>query len=291
MANEWVRKSYEGAAVATTLNGGISSSTLSITITSGSTWPDGSAGPFVASIDRAGSEEKVLVESRSGNVLTIRTACRGYDGTTNVGHDSGVTIEHVLDANTIDQVNAHAAAAATRGSISVRGAGDTFTELPVSATVGLPIISDGTDPEYGLLPNSALASEAFSTWTPVVIQGVTPTLTVTRGKFFQSSRRVTGDCHLTVTSSGTANNAITVSPPVTPATATVGTIMGHGVLTIGVDYTFYLVYASATTMKLLPTSDVSGGTADNYFGASGGATYQLTNGKTIVCFIDYEAAS
>jgi len=129
MANEWVTKAYGGAAVSTTLNGGISGSVTSITVTSGSGLPDGSAGSFVLSIDRAGTEEKILVASRSGNTLTVTE--RGYDGTVAAAHLTLVSVDHVLDAYTVEQANRLAMAMASQYSMAFRGAGRTYTELPV----------------------------------------------------------------------------------------------------------------------------------------------------------------
>lgn len=99
------RREFVGAAVETALTAGISSSSTSITVLDGSTFPDGSTGsPFVIVIDRGlASEEKVLCYSRSGN--TINVSQRGYDGPPASTHSSGAKVNHVLDATAIQDMN------------------------------------------------------------------------------------------------------------------------------------------------------------------------------------------
>lgn len=107
MATE--RRQYTGGAAATTLSSGINNSTTSIPVTAGSTYPDGSVGPFFICIDRGlATEEKIKCSSRSGNTITAST--RGADNTSAQAHNSGAAVEHVLTADDINIVNLHAAA-------------------------------------------------------------------------------------------------------------------------------------------------------------------------------------
>lgn len=100
------RKEYQGAAAATTLNGGIDSDDTTVTLTAATGWPSGGTYPFVVCIGRGtASEEKILCSSRSGNNLTVSS--RGYDSTTGVAHVAGDTVEHVLDAVTVSEANRH----------------------------------------------------------------------------------------------------------------------------------------------------------------------------------------
>lgn len=102
------RKSFAGAAPRTTLNGSITNVSTVIVVTSGTGYPSGGTNPFVIVIDRGlASEEKVLVQSRSGTSLTVASSGRGYDGTTATSHADGAYLEHVLDADTLDEANAH----------------------------------------------------------------------------------------------------------------------------------------------------------------------------------------
>lgn len=104
-AAAYLRKEYKGGVAGTTLAGSISDSDTSISITDATGWPDGSSNPFVVAIDRGGTEELILIASRSGTTLTVYTDGRGYDNTTAAAHSSGVTIDHVADAGAIDQAN------------------------------------------------------------------------------------------------------------------------------------------------------------------------------------------
>lgn len=102
------RKSFAGAAPRTTLNGSITNVSTVIVVASGTGYPSGGTNPFVIVIDRGlASEEKVLVQSRSGTSLTVASSGRGYDGTTATAHADGAYVEHTLDADTVDEANAH----------------------------------------------------------------------------------------------------------------------------------------------------------------------------------------
>lgn len=145
MADEWILKDYMGNAVGTTLDGGISSGTTVFAVVSGTGLPTGSSGPFVVTIDRLGTEEKVLVASRSGNTLTVQQ--RGYDGTAAVAHLTGVTLDHCFDAHSAKQANALSSVMDSTGSMAYRAAGFAFTELPIGTT-GYPIVATATVPAY-----------------------------------------------------------------------------------------------------------------------------------------------
>ena len=164
MANEYVRKEYAGGAVETVLSGGIDENDTSITLADGSTMPTG-AHPFVLSIGRdTPTEEKVLCSARASNVVTVLE--RGYDGTTAVAHGSGATVAHVLDANTIEQVNRWANTPTDEGEWAVRGG----SGLPVVVEQGADgTIFRGTGgvPEFGVLeaadfPAGVIATAAIA---------------------------------------------------------------------------------------------------------------------------------
>lgn len=136
-----LRKMYGGAAVATTLNGAIAGGATSIVVTNGSTYPDGSGGPFVIAIDRTlATEEKILVASRSGNTLTVTT--RGYDGTAAQAHGNLAVVEHVLDAVTIDEANRAASLLTTKGDLFGRDATN-VARLPAGAN-DTRLVADST---------------------------------------------------------------------------------------------------------------------------------------------------
>ena len=112
------RKSFTGGAAPTTVAAPVSISDTSITVANGtgSSYPSGSDGPFVIVINRnTSSEEKVLIASRIDDVLTVDT--RGYDDGTAVTHAIGETVEHILDASTVDQANRYVNLQTVKGDL------------------------------------------------------------------------------------------------------------------------------------------------------------------------------
>jgi hypothetical protein len=102
------RRSYSGNAAPTTLAAGINGSDTTILIAASTGWPTGSSAPFLVVIDRGqATEEKVLIQSRSGTTLTVATSGRGYDSTSAATHSAGASIEHCLGAIDVDEANAH----------------------------------------------------------------------------------------------------------------------------------------------------------------------------------------
>ena len=65
------RREYKGAATPTTITGGITNSSTSLTLTDATNWPTGS---FSLVIDPGlAGEEKILAASRSGTTVTLTT--------------------------------------------------------------------------------------------------------------------------------------------------------------------------------------------------------------------------
>lgn len=173
------RKQFKGAAVPTTIAGAINDIDATITMSGTAGWPDGST-PFVATLERDTiNEEKILV-TRSATVLTVIT--RGYDDTTAVSHNSGVPIEHTLDAGTVDQVNRYANLQSAKGDIVAHNGTN-----PTNVAAGVASSADdgkvlttkfaaATGVEYALpapvernasAPNAA--STAYRTWYDLVL--------------------------------------------------------------------------------------------------------------------------
>jgi hypothetical protein len=163
MADEYIRKEFKGGATRTTLAGALGAGDTSISLTSGSTFPTGTA-KFVIVIDRGtATEEKILISSRSTNTLTVSQ--RGYDGTSAASHDAGAYVEHVLDAYTVDQANAIAAAMTTAGDIvykTTTGDNTAFSRLAIGTT-GYPLVSTGSTPAYQQVGAAGIASNAVTT--------------------------------------------------------------------------------------------------------------------------------
>lgn len=99
------RRTLKGNVIATTLSANINNSTTTVAVVNGTTFPTGASDmPYVIVVDRATvNEEKMLVSSRTANTLTVSS--RGYDGTTAVAHTSGASVDHVLDAVALQDMN------------------------------------------------------------------------------------------------------------------------------------------------------------------------------------------
>ncbi len=129
------RKAYPGGAEVLQLNANITSGGLSMvsSVAPSAAWPS-PGNPYVVAIDPGGSEEKVLVTARAGAVFTIT---RGYDGTTAVAHNAGVSLVPVWDATSADEANKAATgvlgAATTKGNIIVATASEVLAALGVGA--------------------------------------------------------------------------------------------------------------------------------------------------------------
>jgi hypothetical protein len=100
------RRQYRGNTQPTTLASPVGLSDTTATLVDGSSYPDGTVGPFTLTIDGgAAGEEKWLVTSRTGNGLTGIT--RAYDGTSAASHNAGAGVKHTISAVDLDEANAH----------------------------------------------------------------------------------------------------------------------------------------------------------------------------------------
>lgn len=92
-------REYAGGAKRTQLVGDITAASTTFTVTDATGWPTGATGAFAIAFELGvAGEEKVLVQSRSGNTLTVAAGGRGYDGTTAASHQSGANVDHVITA-------------------------------------------------------------------------------------------------------------------------------------------------------------------------------------------------
>lgn len=160
MANEYIRKEFDGGVVRTTASGSIASGATTITLTDGSTFPSTN---FVIVLDRGlATEEKVLIASRSSNTLTVTQ--RGYDGSTAQAHSSGAYVEHVVDAYVIDQANAMSTTMTTAGDLiykTTTGENTAFSRLPIG-TSEYVLKSNGSLPTYGQVQTAGLSNNCVT---------------------------------------------------------------------------------------------------------------------------------
>ena len=138
------RLQHAGGALPSTLTAAILNSTISITGDDLSGFPDGAVGNFVVTLGRGTStEERVLCETRTGNVLTVASAGRGWDGTLARDHEAGTTVEHTWSTTEADQASAHTSSVAGHGVDVV--VGETETQTVSGKTFIAPTIADFTN--------------------------------------------------------------------------------------------------------------------------------------------------
>lgn len=144
MADEYIAKDYEGGAQATSLASSFTAGNTTFTVANGSTFPDGSSGPFVVVVDRGlATEEKFLIDTTTGaNGVTFNIQQAGYDGTSAVNHGSGATVEHCLDAYTLKQANRYVNLQTTKGDL-VGYTGST-TDRVAAGSNGLPLVANSS---------------------------------------------------------------------------------------------------------------------------------------------------
>ena len=177
MATAYIRRQFNGAAVKTTLTGSTLSSsgtTFSIALSTG--WPDGSVGPFIVCINRGNAtEEKILVNSRSGLTCTTVLAQRGYDGTSAAQHVVGETVEIVGGAQDLDEANQLVSQAlgttTTAGDMLAASAANKLDTRVAAGTSGQVLVG-GTPPAFSASPSiTALTTSGAVTAGSVVSTG------------------------------------------------------------------------------------------------------------------------
>jgi hypothetical protein len=141
------------------------------------------------------------------------------------------------------------------------------------------------------LTNQYLMGEggAWTSWTPVVTQSASVTVTNTRSVYARYGRTIHFSLDLAVTGTGTAANAVVITLPVTAAAA--GNVTGiTGYIqdsSVGDIFTGIGFPTSTTTFRLRGTQSATG------IAALGAVwfTAALASGDTIRCSGTYEAAS
>jgi microcystin-dependent protein len=162
MANEYILKSFDGGAQTTTLTSAFTVGNTTLSVANGTSFPDGSSGKFVVVVDRGlANEEKFLISTTSGassTTFNITTLGAGYDGTSAVAHNAGATVDHCLDAYTIEQANRYVNLQDTKGSL-VTHTGTTTAKIAASATNNLALLTDSTTAngiKWGQVPTAGI---------------------------------------------------------------------------------------------------------------------------------------
>jgi hypothetical protein len=168
----------------------------------------------------------------------------------------------------------------------------TSTTRPSAPIEGQEIYESNTDRIYSWSGSAWVLTGglgAGETWTPTVTQGVGVSVTVNRAAYTKMGRRVSGECHLTCTSSGTSSTDVSVTIPL-PRAAAINHAIGTGYfIDSGTGNVFPVVaYLNGVSSMAFMRTAVDG-TSAVYLGSSG--LTQLTSGDTISISINYEASS
>ena len=141
------RRSFSGDAADSTISSSIDSTSLSVTCTDLTDWPDGTGGNFVVILEPdTDNEEHVVCSSRTGNTLAI--VSRGVDDTTAVGHSSMATVRHGLSKVDVDEANYAVSQTvgqiAAKGDLLVGSAANTLTKVGVGTDGQVLTVAAGT---------------------------------------------------------------------------------------------------------------------------------------------------
>jgi hypothetical protein len=146
----WIRRMFKnGVSITDTIPLGITNAAMSWSNLDGSTFPDGSVGPFIVTVDQGlSSEERILMASRSGSVMTVAASGRGYNGTTPQSHAAGCSIFHTMDQQDLDEANQTMfqtlGQVAAKGDLLIGSAANTLTKLSIGTTAQFPQVTGGT---------------------------------------------------------------------------------------------------------------------------------------------------
>jgi len=164
MADEYILKSYDGGAETTTLTSPFTVSGTTLVVANGSTFPDGSSGPFVVVVDRGlATEEKFLIDTTTGtNGTTFNIQQDAYDGTSASSHAVGATVEHCLDAYSLEQANRYVNLQSARGDLIAHN-NITTTKLAVGAnnTVLVADSAQSLGLKYSTVGSASIADNAI----------------------------------------------------------------------------------------------------------------------------------
>ena len=121
---------YSAVAQDTTVTGGITSSSATVTVSGVTGYP--SNFPFVVAIDyNTALEELVTVTNIAGLTLSIT---RGYNGTTAVAHAAGAVVRHVITAQDMTDAQNHYSATTSVHGIANTANLATLTNLSDTLT-------------------------------------------------------------------------------------------------------------------------------------------------------------
>lgn len=143
---------YSSTALQTTLTGGITNSTTTITVGSTTGFP-GSL-PYTLAIDYgSASEELVEVTGVAGLSLTVT---RGIDSTSAQSHSAGAIVRHVSSARDFTDSRTHEAATASVHGVNGNLVGETQVQTLTNKTLTSPTINGAGTTLSGTVTGSGL---------------------------------------------------------------------------------------------------------------------------------------
>lgn len=143
-------------------------------------------------------------------------------------------------------------------------ANDILTAADLNAAIGTGIVKTGLG--------------APASWTPVVTQSNTPTLTVEYAAYQKVGRWAQVLVSVNITSAGTANNAVLCTFPSAAGTLSSYRVLGSGAIydaSAGLWYSGNVYYNSATTFAIAANGQTNLGAAGTSFTAA------LANGDKV----------
>lgn len=173
-------KQFTGTAIVANLSAGITGTPTTFSVSSATGFPTGSGGvPFCVTVDRGkATEERILCSAQASGIFTIQT--RGFDGTAQVDHANGATVEHTIDADSMNDSQQHihltsrddhtqyAKTDGTRafsGGVTVTTGGLTVTAGGLTVVAGGLTVSAGTTAVQALTATSVASSGAVQAAT------------------------------------------------------------------------------------------------------------------------------
>jgi microcystin-dependent protein len=226
MADEYILKSFDGGAQKTSLASSFTVGATTLAVANGSTFPDGSAGPFVVVVDRGlATEEKFLIDTTTGvNGTTFNIQQAGYDGTSTSAHAASALVEHCLDAYTIEQANRYVNLQTTKGDL-VSHNGTTTSRLAIG-TNNTVLVADSTvaaGSKWATVGNASLADGSVTAGklaSDAVETSKILNLNVTTGKLADGAVTTTKILDAAVTAAKLASDAVIPTGMVSPFAGT-----------------------------------------------------------------------
>lgn len=265
-------REYSGNAKRTTLTGDITAASTAITVADATGFPTGASAPFIITLEVGqAAEEKVLIQSRSGNNLTVAVSGRGYDGTTASAHTVPATVDHTHSALDAREANAHIndTTLDQHTQYGLRSQG-LFANRPAAGRAGRRYYATNTDQEF--LDDGTAWHEILTTTT-----GLTPA--AASAAYIAKTDLQSSTVFNNETTTSTAYVALTTAQSVT---VTVGA-NGRLVVEIAVDTYVSTVGALAYTSFALSGANTLAAADGNAVTMGNGATNtQVTGFSKIV---------